>query len=407
MSFGGNLATMPFPDILQWLSMGNKTGTLKVTVGEQDVRMVYFKMGNVIAARTNQLKDHLGKLLLREGALTKDQLKKALAKHKTESSKPFGAICVELGFLPEDEILDLARLHSETIIYNLFSLGGGEFIFQEGDLPEEQLIPISITANDLMMRGIKLRNEWEKIHEKLGSPDLVYYVQVEADPLVLGLSPTEEEILGLVDGQRTLQQVCERSPLSDFETYKALANFLDSNYIAVVDEDDQESVSMHDHQTDILADAQALVDKGNYAEAVEAIKSLLQLFPDHAEAKKLLRQCQRGHIEDIYNTVGNDQNVPKLTVPLTDPLFQSLTLSAHEGFLLSQIDGRTSIKNLAAVTRIPMEDVYRTLYQLVVKGAVAIGSPSDSKQGTASNASRSPAAARRQSSANILRQKKK
>lgn len=377
MSFGGNIATMPFPDILQWLSMGSKTGTLKITLSEDNLRMVYFKSGTVIAARSSLVKDHIGKLLLREGLLNKSQLKQVLEVQKKDKS-PFGTICVRLGFLSEDTLFEMLRAHSEKIIYDLFSLKEGEFIFQENELPEEQLVPISITANDLLMKGIKLRNEWEKIHEKLGSLDSIYMRPGEIELSILGLSDTEEELLNILDGTRTLSQVAERSPLSDFETYRTIASFLESGYIQRADEAemDEDPSSVHEsHQSDILGEAREFLKKKEHREAIKAVKSLLELFPEHAEAKALLLQIQREQIQDIHQTVGSDTNVPKLEIPLTDPRFQEMNIGAHEGFLLSRMDGITNIKNLANLTRIPMEDVYQILYELKRKGIISLNPP--------------------------------
>ena len=49
MSISGNLRTMPFADLLQWVSQSRKTGTLSVE-GEPHNKKIYFRDGLIAAA---------------------------------------------------------------------------------------------------------------------------------------------------------------------------------------------------------------------------------------------------------------------------------------------------------------------------------------------------------------------
>lgn len=387
MSFGGNIATMPFPDLLQWLCMGGKTGTLTVTHGSV-VKVVFFRQGTVVAARSNQIKDHLGKHLIRNEVLTKEQVKQALEISKRDKSTPFPTICVKLGFVPEHEMLDMIRSNSESILYGMFSMNEGVFSFEEGQLPEEQLVPITLTANDLLMKGIKLRNEWESTRQKLGGDDVVLSSFPELDASLLGLTSVEEEVFSLVDGSRTISEIVSSSPLSDMETFRLLGRFLDGGYVVVEEPMSEPSAEIikdlnppktgSQHRVDVLSEAQELIASRKYEEASETLKSLLQLFPDHTEAKAMLTQCQKARVEDMLDTVGGDESIPRLAVPLTDPIFQSMKLTAQEGFLLSRIDGNTTLKYLANLTRIPLEEVFQIVYDLVKKNLVVVRKPNQS-----------------------------
>ena len=56
MSFTGNLKTVAFPDILQLLSTGKKTGILVIT--KQNIQKeICFKDGNIIYAQSANDKD--------------------------------------------------------------------------------------------------------------------------------------------------------------------------------------------------------------------------------------------------------------------------------------------------------------------------------------------------------------
>ena len=48
MTISGNLRTMPFADLLQWVSQSRKTGTLAIE-GEPYNKKIYFRNGLVVA----------------------------------------------------------------------------------------------------------------------------------------------------------------------------------------------------------------------------------------------------------------------------------------------------------------------------------------------------------------------
>ena len=67
MGLTGNLKTISFPDVLQLLSTGKKTGVLSLVSGTRK-KEVCFKDGNIShASSVNSSEDLLGNLLLKRG----------------------------------------------------------------------------------------------------------------------------------------------------------------------------------------------------------------------------------------------------------------------------------------------------------------------------------------------------
>jgi hypothetical protein len=95
MAFTGNLNTIAFPDILQLLSTGKKTGALSITLGEAQ-KEICFKDGNIIYATSrNSDEDLLGNLLLRRGRISKIDLERALMLQRS-SGKRIGMTLVDM-----------------------------------------------------------------------------------------------------------------------------------------------------------------------------------------------------------------------------------------------------------------------------------------------------------------------
>jgi len=159
MSFTGNLKTVAFPDILQLLSSGKKTGILVITKGNIQ-KEICFKDGNIIYAHSkNAEEDFLGSLLLKQGRISRVDLDRALYLHKS-TGKKLGMVLVDMELFSRKDISKCLRLQIEEIVYNLFSWHGGEFVFQEGKLPQEKDFFVELNTMNILMEGTRRIDEW-------------------------------------------------------------------------------------------------------------------------------------------------------------------------------------------------------------------------------------------------------
>ena len=95
MSLTGNLKTVSFPDVLQLLSTGKKTGILSVSYGSRK-KAIAFREGNIIfASSVNTNEDLLGNLLLKRGKISKKDLERAITLHK-QSGRALGSTLIDM-----------------------------------------------------------------------------------------------------------------------------------------------------------------------------------------------------------------------------------------------------------------------------------------------------------------------
>jgi hypothetical protein len=59
MAIQGTLQTMSLPDLLQFVSAGRKSGTLKFDRGKI-TKQVYFKKGAIVGSKSNDPREYLG-----------------------------------------------------------------------------------------------------------------------------------------------------------------------------------------------------------------------------------------------------------------------------------------------------------------------------------------------------------
>ena len=66
MSLSGRLKTMDLPEVLQWVTIGRKTGSLAFVKDKTKVQ-VFLQDGKIISSRSNDPTKQLGQFLLFQG----------------------------------------------------------------------------------------------------------------------------------------------------------------------------------------------------------------------------------------------------------------------------------------------------------------------------------------------------
>jgi hypothetical protein len=99
VSLKGKLEHLALPDLLRYLRMSARTGTLEIRAEEGRAWLGIYQGALISASADGAVK--LGELLLAEGALTKEHLELALEVQSLETEpRSLGAILIEAGMPP-------------------------------------------------------------------------------------------------------------------------------------------------------------------------------------------------------------------------------------------------------------------------------------------------------------------
>jgi len=226
----GDIESFSLIDTIAMLHTNRKTGILHVSIKDVDAtKSVYFKNGEVVFASSSLLEDRLGESLRRSGKITADQIE-GIQKELTPKKK-IGKLLVEKNFISPKELWMGVRRQVEEIVYSLFRYRKGKFVFLEGEVEQEKIVTISLMTNELIMEGVRRVNEWERFVEKIPSGDTIFTKRTPSPDL--GLNPDEQAILDLVDGDRTVSQICSASGKTEFDTYRALFYLVQAGFITL------------------------------------------------------------------------------------------------------------------------------------------------------------------------------
>src|ERR1051326_3800792 len=192
--------TMNASDLLQWVSLGQKTGTL-VVARESVEKKIFFRNGRVISSASNDPREYLGQFLMSHGYLTEPELTKAMEVQR-QSGILLGKILVMIDVISEEDLQRFMRRKAEEEIYDIFLWTDGEFYFVDDELPQMEMIPLQVDVTGIIMEGTRRVDEWQRIRELVPNQGMIPVPLKEVD--YTDLEEVEEPIGRAIDAKGTI-----------------------------------------------------------------------------------------------------------------------------------------------------------------------------------------------------------
>jgi len=254
MSLSGNLKTVAFPDMLQLLATGKKTGVLECKTATRQ-KEVAFKGGNIIyASSVNSNEDLLGQMLLKRGRISKSDLERAITLHK-QTGRQLGTTLMDMNLFSKEEIAECLKLQIEEIVYNLFSWQEGDFVFHEEASPKSAPFLIELNTMNVIMEGTRRIDEWMEIQKVLPPDDAL--LRISGSPNVqreeLTISLDEFRLLSLINGERTLPELIDLSHAGEFVTCRAVYRLIVNKLVEVAGKREDSVTETEDEEEVILS----------------------------------------------------------------------------------------------------------------------------------------------------------
>jgi hypothetical protein len=184
MALEGTLRDFSLPDIIQLISLGRKSGAVRLVGPDTEQGSIYFKNGRITSATMVEM-------------------------------------------LPQDAI------------YTFFTWNDGSFSFAEGAEAPENATPLTQSNESIIMEGTRRADEWQRLRERVPSLDIV--ITLMSDPMAGGreinLRPDEWKVLTLVNGHDDVRSIARRSGFGDFKTAKIIYNLLLAGLVQVMEEE--------------------------------------------------------------------------------------------------------------------------------------------------------------------------
>ncbi len=227
----GDYGQLGLPEILDFLKTTGKTGVLLVRNGTV-TKTLHFKNGVVVFATSNVPDERFGEMLLREGKITREQFEEA--SRRVTRGKRLGKILVEMKALTPKDLWNEVRHQVQEIAYSILRWESGSFQFFEGEEKTGENITTSITVPELLLEGLRRIDDPGLFKRTMPNEDVVFERVLPAHrPQGLHFEEYEKHVFKLVDGHRSVREICDLSEIGEFETLKTLYIFFTIGYLHV------------------------------------------------------------------------------------------------------------------------------------------------------------------------------
>jgi len=227
----GSFRNYRLSDIIIGLQRTLKTGILTIHQGSIN-KKVFIKNGNIIFATSNQDKERLGDILLRNRKITKEQYIQA-AERKQTTGERYAMILVDLGFLKPSELVSAVELQAKRILSSLFTLREAEFEFKEGSLSSKDAVTLKLSAANLIYREVKKTADVDLIKDYF----LDSILDFSPNPLDLfqdiRLNRIDRMIISLVNGKTSLREIIKLSSRNELYTLKCIYALLEARILQI------------------------------------------------------------------------------------------------------------------------------------------------------------------------------
>jgi hypothetical protein len=233
-SFGGDLARAEVPDLLTYLHMGRRTGVLLLERADQQTSL-YFREGDPIYGNSTQEGLRLCDILVRHGKLEEEQVQKIVESHRATGNR-VGQVLVAARILTPDELVSFLKIQTSEVVFDIFGWQGGTFGFYDDVGPPTGSVVLEMDLKNLIMEGVRRLDHDGRVARVFPHLHWVAALVSSAERIKqsVTLTPQEWRAYFLVDGRRTLSEICQIAGDPDQQvTLEILRLLVEANLVEV------------------------------------------------------------------------------------------------------------------------------------------------------------------------------
>jgi uncharacterized protein DUF4388 len=224
----GDLAGFPIADFLAFVHQSRLSGMLTVAADGVE-RSIAFQDGEVRSAHSTAAGERIGEVAVRLGFATEAQVAQASA-----TGKPIGKALADEGVLAANDLWKCLHEQVTAVFHAILLSPAGTFHLIDDDPGERLGTPLAVNTQALLMDGIRRIDELSLFRARIPGPQV--FLRRKDPPRTVTLRPTENDLLALVDGRRTVAEIATAAHLSEFDATKVLYHLAEAGYVEAVAE---------------------------------------------------------------------------------------------------------------------------------------------------------------------------
>jgi len=230
LSIQGELSETTVPDLIRSIVRSSETAILSLDAMSRN-DTIYFLEGRIIFASSTDPDMGLAETLLRGGELNIQQYNTAM--ERLVVARRIGGLLVELGYLKSDDLTRAAERQANAIVLDAMTYRNGAYTIEFTSEFPEGIITLPLSTERLILDGVRRIEYWSLITRGIGRFDRVLEQVPGADTRTyqLELNDDENHVMSLLADAQNVEQLCARSYLSNFQTFRTVWGLLAVNLI--------------------------------------------------------------------------------------------------------------------------------------------------------------------------------
>ncbi len=291
MAIQSSIEELGLFDLFQVLHMNGKTGRLIITdVDGSREAIILFEGGSVCMASIHDRSPRSIVDLLEEWGVADSgsiaEIEKALPKHKNLIE------CLEaLGISSSNHLENFFGSRIREAVYDIFKWEKGDCRFIDEDLDERKEVIVRLNTENLILEGARRIDEWSNIKNKVPSRHSVFMLcQGNEEGQALNLKPREWEILSLIDGQRSVNEINDKVGEELFTASKLIYGLVVMGVIDLVTDDIDSEVGAGNEERieELLRKGRNYYSRLNLEKAAAEFEKAMQIDQNNFEALRML-----------------------------------------------------------------------------------------------------------------------
>lgn len=367
MSISGNLRTMPFPDLLQWIALSKKTGAL-IVKGARYTKKLLFSDGNVTAVTSNNPTEHLGHYLIGWRYLSEEQLRSLLERQRQTRSM-LGELLASEGALTRDQVAHLLRVKTEETIFDLMLWEEGEFFFLDDASPARTYQELNLPVDQIIFEGARRVDERRRMKEVI--PNGLVAARLLDSSGEIARNETEREMLAFMDGNHTLDAIALQVRAARFDVQSLAFRLLSAGKVEIVSAGIRPQAGPQPETwRALVAEAEGRLSIGALLEAYQCCREVRSRFASDPVALQAVAGLVT-RIEDEFQLNPLKGEVI-LEMALSLDQVMNLNCAPEEGFVLSRINGHFTLPQILA--QLPGDRLHNLLvmHSLLRRGIIRV-----------------------------------
>ena len=247
MALNGSLSEFSVAEVLQLLALQQKSGVLVLKHDDARSHALFFERGRILAAadRRRDSRHPFLHSLLDHMHITREQME-TIEDISRETNQDLFTVILTTGILGRDRLGEEMMRYTQRLMDDLIGWKAGtyEFSGDERSVPHQGLV-VKASPEELLMESMRRNDELATLKDSLIGSDMVL---AKAPNPPGGPLPKEcTVVLKLVDGRRTVAEICAKSPMGDYLTYEAITELLGRQELIVLDAEQAARLRSREH----------------------------------------------------------------------------------------------------------------------------------------------------------------